>query len=145
MKSWWLVLLLMLPGLWSCSTGGVTLESQNYSLGDLRKAINANIGEPRVVSENQRTFKSTYFSLKADKKFDPNKSKQRAYAKIVVLGERRPYDLDITVVVEERDQNGGYSEVGDDPAQAEQLGKSIKKKLHQSTDDRNVIDDFRAF
>lgn len=144
MKFWWAALILMLPGLWSCSTGGVTLENQNYSLGDLRKAITANIGDPRSISENQRTFISTYFSPKPDKKFDAQKSKQRAYAKVVVLGERRPYDLDISIIIEERSQVG-YSEIGEDPAQAEQLLESIKKKLHQSIDDRNVIDDFRAF
>jgi|SRR6185312_6030073 len=145
MKKLLVVLFLILPGLWSCSTASVTLDNQNYSLGDIRKAIQSKIGEPRLISENQRTFKSVYFSLKPDKKFDANKSKQRAYAKVVVLGERRPYDLEITVVVEERDSDGGYSEIGDDPAQSEQLAQAIKNKLHQSIDDRNVIDDFRAF
>lgn len=141
----WLILLLMLPGLWSCSTEGVVLEDQAYSLGEIRKAIIANIGEPRSISQNQRTFKSVYFSPKPDKKFDPQKSRQRAYAQIVVLGDRRPYDLECTVFIEERQPDGGYSLLGEDPAQSEQLATNVKKRLHQSTDDRNVIDDFRAF
>lgn len=141
----WVLLFLFLPSLWSCVMSGVTVDNQNYSLGDLRKAIVFNIGEPRKISENQRTFYSDYFSLKADRKFDPQKSKQRAYAKVIVLGDRRPYDLSITVVVEERTPNGEYSEVGEDPGQAQQLAQAIRKKLHQSIDDRNVIDDFRAF
>jgi hypothetical protein len=143
--SWLVLLLVMLPGLWACSTGGVTLEDQGYSLVDIRRAITKNIGEPRAISQNQRTFTSVYFSPKPDKKFDPHKSKQRAYAKIVVLGDRRPYDIECTVIVEERDSDGDYSEIGEDPSQSEQLAENIKKKLHQSSDELNVIDDFRAF
>lgn len=145
MKLAWLFVFLMLPGLTSCSTTGVVLEDQTFSLNEIRKAITSNIGEPRSISQNQRTFTSVYFSPKPDKKFDAQKSKQRAYAQVVVLGDRRPYDIECTVFIEERDPDGGYSQIGEDTAQSEQLAANIKKKLHQSTDDRNIIDDFRAF
>lgn len=128
----------------SCATGGYRIAEQNVSLADLKKAITGVIGEPRGISENQRTYYSQYFSRKPDPKFDPLKSKERAFAKIVILGDRRPYDIDIDVIVEER-EGRDYLEVDNDLSEAKKLGKDIRTKLHQGREDRNVIDQFRAF
>jgi hypothetical protein len=126
------------------SAGTYRIADQNLSLVDLKKAVTAVIGEPRAVSENQRTFLSQYFSRKPDPKFDPQKSKERLYAKVAILGDRRPYDVEVEVLVEEKDRIG-YALTGNDSTEAKKLGKDIRARLNQGREDRNVIDDFRAF
>ncbi|MEZ0392662.1 MAG: hypothetical protein ACAH59_10625 [Pseudobdellovibrionaceae bacterium] len=127
-----------------CATEGYRIKNQNLSLGDIKRAVEAAIGEPRTISENQRTFYSQYFSRKPDPKFDPVKSKERAYAKVVILGDRRPYEVDVEVLIEVRDSRG-YVQSGTDLSEAKKVGKEIRAKLNLSREDRNVIDDFRAF
>ncbi len=128
----------------SCISNAYRIKEQNLSLGDIKKSVASVIGEPRKTSENQRTYVSQYFSRTPNPKFDPEKSTERAYAKVVVLGDRRPYDVELDVIVEQRDGNR-YVEVGTDLSEAKKLGKDLRSKLNQSREDRNVIDDFRAF
>ena len=127
-----------------CVSTGYLIKEQNLSLGDIKKSVASVIGDPRKVSENQRTYLSQYFSRNPNPKFDPEKSFERAYAKVVVLGERRPYDVELEVVVEQK-ESSRYVEVGNDMLEAKKLGKILKTKLNQGREDRNVIDDFRAF
>lgn len=130
--------------LMGCATGDVTLGEQNYSLGEIKQVIQSVIGDPRKLSQNQRTYLSQYFGPKNDKNFDPIKSKRRLYAKIVVLGDRRPYDIDIDVVVEEKNGNV-YEEIGLDTRKAEEFSLEIENRLSKGIENRNVIDDFRVF
>ena len=127
-----------------CATGDANLSDVNYSLGEIKQVINSVVGDPRSQSQNQRTYFSQYFGLKGDKKFDPDKSKKRLYAKITILGDRRPYDIAVDVFIEQK--NGPqYEEIGTDPAKAEKFAKEIEDRLHKGIENRNVIDDFRAF
>jgi hypothetical protein len=128
----------------ACATRTYRVADQNLSLGDIKRAVTSVIGEPRVLSENQRTYLSQYFSRNPDPKFDPMKSPERMYAKIAILGDRRPYNIDIQVLVEERDGNS-YFPAGEDLDQAKKIGKDLRQKLNQGREGRNVIDDFRAF
>lgn len=128
-----------------CATPGVyRIDEQNLSLGDIRRAVIGTIGEPRRLSENQRTYFSQYFSRKSDPKFDPQKSKERLYAKVIILGDQRPYDIQLEVVAEQL-EGRTYSQVGKDASEAKRLGKELRSRLHQGLENRNVIDDFRAF
>ena len=120
------------------------LSEQNQSLSEIKQAIIAVIGDPRSVSENQRTVVSQYFGRKNDRRFDPQTSKVRMYSRVTILGDRRPYDITVDVVVEEK-HGRSYQPVVTDPAEAKAIVTDIKKRLHQSLEDRNVIDDFRAF
>lgn len=134
-------LLLMMAG---CATSDAKLFEISSSLGDIKQVILSVIGEARLQSQNQRTYFSQYFGLKGDKKFDSQKSKRRLYARITILGDRRPYDLAVDVIIEQK--NGlQYEEVGTDQAKAEQFAREIEERLHKGTENRNVIDDFRAF
>lgn len=141
MRYFLLGLILSLAG---CASSGYIIDSQNYSLGELKKILISLTGEPRKISENQRTFYSRYFSRKNDPKFDPEKSKERLYAKIVILGDRRPYDVEVQVYSEVK-EGSTYVDAGPDEIETNKLGRDIKTRLHQSREDRNVIDDFRAF
>ena len=71
------VLVLQVFILWGCASGDYTVEDQNKSLGQIKNAIVAIMGDPRHLSENQREYTSQYFSRKDDAKFDPEKSKER--------------------------------------------------------------------
>ncbi|MCE3010518.1 MAG: hypothetical protein LW875_07895 [Proteobacteria bacterium] len=128
----------------SCASG-VRLEDQNKSLMIIRQGIEGVMGgAPRWVSRNQREFHSHYFSRKEDPKFNPTTSRERVYAKFLVLGDRRPYNVEIEVIVQKRSPNG-YETIGSDEKLALDLKRELKTRLHQSQDQMNVIDDFRAF
>lgn len=128
----------------SCVTTTVTISEENQSLGEIKRALTAIMGEPRSVSGNQREFTSQYFGRKEDPKFDPTKAKERLFAKFLILGDRRPYDIEITVYSEER-TGRTYQVIGTDPTMAKALAKELETRLNQSRDGRNIIDDFRAF
>jgi hypothetical protein len=129
----------------SCATkGDALLTEQNQSLGEIKKAVIAAIGDPRSVSENQRTVVSQYFGLASDKRFDPKTSKVRMYSRVTILGDRRPYDIVVDVIVEKK-QGRLYQPVVTNPKEAQSILADIKKALHQSLEERNIIDDFRAF
>ena len=82
----WLSLLLALLICAACaSSGDVSLVNQNYSISDLKKAVISAVGEPRIVSENQRTVLSQYFGRKTDKNFDPKRSPCDTGLKILLL------------------------------------------------------------
>lgn len=127
-----------------CVSKSYLIDNQNYSLGDLKKTLVSLIGEPRKISENQRTLYSRYFSRKVDPKFDPEKSSERLYATITILGDRRPYEVQVEVISEIRD-GGTYVGQGVDEIETNKLGRGIRTRLNQGREDRNIIDDFRAF
>lgn len=148
MKAWMLtvVLGLILFFQWGCATRpeGILIRDANQSLGDIRQAITKTIGEPRSISANQREFFSKYFSRKPNENFDPLKSPERAHVHVVVLGDRRPYNIVVGVRVERKDDEGYYL-VGTDEKLSKNLALEIQGILVQSRGGRNVIDDFRAF
>ncbi len=128
----------------ACMSQTYRISDQNLSLGEIKRIVVSVIGDPRALSENQRTFISRYFSRFPDPQFDPEKSKERLYAKVVVLGDRRPYDVEVDVIVEVR-EGRSYHEEGPDEVEAGKLGKDIRNRLNQGRNERNAIDDFRAF
>lgn len=127
----------------ACVTGH-TIRGSERPLTEIRTAILATMGEPRQVSSNEREYWSVYFARKKTPGFDPVKSKERAYAKVTILGDRRPYDIQVQVFLEERVE-GAYEEVGLDDSLSDQIAEEVKKALRKSRDHRNLIDDFRAF
>ena len=128
-----------------CGTrGGVRINEETSSLNDIRAAVKSVLGEPRKISQNQREIYSPYFSPTADPKFDENKARERAFSKVEILGDRRPYDITIEVFIEEKNQ-GKYQVVDKDVRLATRFRDEIRKRLNESRDGRNVIDDFRAF
>ena len=135
-----LFLFMMLGG---CVTGHVLRES-NRPIPEIRSAVLWVTGEPRQVLEGERTYISKYFSRKGESFFDANKSKERLYARISIQGDRRPYDILVQVIIEERVE-GRYEEVGVDEALSDQVAEEVRKRLTRSRDQRNIIDDFQVF
>jgi hypothetical protein len=129
----------------SCQTTrpGITLQDTPLNMSESRKVIQTIIGKPREISENGRELISGYQdSFGQD--FEPGKSVERYTIHVLILGDRRPYNIRIEVPVE-RKTSSGYKRVGYDNTRAKEVAEKIKKALHESRDNRNVIDDFKPF
>ncbi len=72
-------------------------------------------------------------------------AKERYSTRVTILGDRRPYDIQVQVLIEDRDDEGGFELTDRDDDKAATLADKIKKALNQSRDTRNIIDDFRSF
>lgn len=140
------VILLFFYILTGCQTQGVVLRDTPLNISETRKAIASVIGQPRVTSENGREMVSKYYDRKGTKDEEQMKTvRERFSTHITILGDRRPYDIQIEVVVEIRDHDGKYQVVERDEARAQAISIEIQKALVQSRDNRNLIDDFRAY
>lgn len=140
------VILLFFYILTGCQTQGVVLRDTPLNISETRKAIVSVIGQPRTTSENGREMVSKYYDRKGTKDEEQMKTvRERFSTHITILGDRRPYDIQIEVVVEIRDHDGKYQVVERDEARAQAISIEIQKALVQSRDNRNLIDDFRAY
>ncbi|MBK9324708.1 MAG: hypothetical protein IPM97_17470 [Bdellovibrionaceae bacterium] len=140
------VILLFFYILTGCQTQGVVLRDTPLNISETRKAIASVIGQPRATSENGREMVSKYYDRKGTKDEEQMKTvRERFSTHITILGDRRPYDIQIEVVVEIRDHDGKYQVVERDEARAQAISIEIQKALVQSRDNRNLIDDFRAY
>lgn len=136
-----LVLAIFLSG---CVSDPNIVDADEFSLADAKRAVLSLMGDPRATSENQREFTSQYFSKQADPKFDANKAPRRWYSVVTVLGARRPYSIEVHAYSEVK-RSGVYMNEGEDFDLGKTIAQQIRKRLNQSRDGRNVIDDFRAF
>jgi hypothetical protein len=98
----------------------------------------------RQESMNGRELYSGYFSPK-DWEDDATEKAERAYAKAIILNDSRPYDVDPKVYKEHKVKGSTYSALGEDKKLTQQLVDRIREGLADRRDDRNIIDDFRAF
>ncbi len=121
-------------------------------IDNLRKPVNflkraADYASPRGVrrtSLNGRTFFSEYFSRKGDFSADATRSKYRAYSKITILGDSRPYDVTFEVIIEKR-SGRRYTRVGESSKLAREIKDLFRDFLAKRPNNRDLIDDFRAF
>ena len=129
----------------SCQTEGVVLHDTPLNVSNTRVAIVRVIGEPRATSENGREMVSKFYDRKGNTDDQVKNARERLSTHITILGDRRPYDIQVEVVVEVRDHDGTYQVVDRDGARAAKIAADIKKSLAQSRDNRNLIDDFRPY
>jgi len=128
------------------SVPGAILPDQARSLNEIRHAILQICGgKTREISENQRELWSPYFSRKPnDASFNPEKSKERLTAHFWILGDRRPYEVHVQVIVEKK-VDGTYEEDGEDEIFSKKIADQLAQGLTNSLDKRNLIDDVRPF
>lgn len=138
----------MLP---ACTTvwGGARVEDLDRPLNDLQRvaARSMPLGLRRT-STNGREFFSKYFLAKSGEFKAAEEGSERRYAQILVLGDRRPYTIQIIVHVERLTTtfgSGGYSEIGQDNELAQVVRRRFLNELHKRREDTNIIDDFRVF
>ena len=140
------LLLICAVGLSSCATNqpGTLMEETPLNMSESRKAVISVIGKLREISENGRElFSGFYDSRGLD--YDPGKSgSERFFTHVLILGDRRPYDIRVIVTVEEK-KGRNFVLAGYDDEKAKRLSEKIKKALNQSRDNRNFIDDFKAY
>ena len=121
------------------------LAEQKNSLEDMRSAISmVTNGKFRTVSKNGREFITQYFAKKGqEENFNPLVTRDRLYAQFRILGDQRPYDIQILVFLERKTPNG-YELYGEDVGREREIGEQLISNL-KSLGKRNAIDDFRPF
>lgn len=129
----------------ACQTSGVFLRETPLGISETRRSIASVIGQPRLTSENGRELFSKYYDRKGNADDQIKSARERLYTHVTILGDRRPYDIQIDVVVEVRDREGVYQVVEKDDTRAERIALDVQKALVQSRDNRNIIDDFRPY
>lgn len=150
MISRYICLILLVLFVTSCRTG-VVIEDMTLAPASIKQVVlNQLPGGMRSESSNGRELNSHYFSPLKDSKFDPQNSLKRAYVKLIILGDRRPYAVEIRVIVEEKvgikNGRGIYQEVSQDKVYAQRLAKIIRRELNKRIEsEKNVVDDFRPF
>jgi hypothetical protein len=101
-------------------------------------------------SSNGREFTSKYFAPGPGRGVyrAASEAPTRYYAHISVLGDSRPYAIEVYVTREERVLKGNdftYEVVGHDQRLAKELVDHLQMQLTKRREDLNIIDDFRAF
>jgi hypothetical protein len=130
----------------SCAVAGVTSDNLDYSLLDIQKAIGGVVPVGIQQQESERVFDSKYFRLPYSKKIEPVRKddQARGAAQFRVLGDRRPYNVEVRVITEEKDSKGEWSDNGQDQGLARVLAVQIQDYLAKHKE-KNLIDHFRAF
>lgn len=129
----------------ACTTTGVRINNTPLSLSESRRTIVSIIGEPRFISTNGRELLSKYYDQKEQPIESMVQAKERYFTHVIILGDRRPYDISVDVIYEERDEDGRFQAVEKMDDMAAPIADKIKKQLYQNVDSRNLIDDFRSF
>lgn len=129
----------------SCRTGGVIIRETPLNVSETRRAVMSVIGEPRSISQNGREIVSQFYDKKNKNIEKMDMARERYYTHVTVLGDRRPYDVQVEVLVEGRNEDGGFDLLDRDDERAGIIAEKIRQSLNQSRDNRNVIDDFRSF
>lgn len=129
----------------ACQTTGVFLRETPLNVSETRRVVASVIGQPRMTSENGRELYSKFYDRKGNNDDHMKNARERLHTQVTILGDRRPYDIQVEVVVEVRDKEGVYQVVEQDDVRAEKIATDIQKALVQSRDNRNIIDDFRPY
>lgn len=124
-----------------CQTPGYFISESNLPVAETRKAVTAVIGNPRVVSVNGRELISVYHDQKFKQLADETKVGTRFYTKVVILGARRPYEINIQVIKEvfERETQK-FVPVGLDESLTQRRAREIKKAHNYSLEKTQVFD-----
>lgn len=123
----------------------VVMDDVDASASDIRKAFVMSFGEPKEISENGRVLISKYHDQKGKFEESASTAKIRRYTKIEIMGDRRPFNVNMDVHVEQMQSDKSYEDIDTDERLANEMAKRLKKSLNQSLGNRNAIDDLRAF
>lgn len=122
-----------------------TIKELDKPLIDIQRMIARTLpGGLSHASSNGREMYSRPFIIEKGLYKPVGEVADRYVGVVTVLGDRRPYILEIVVAHENR-QGGEYKIVGYDIGMARQLERRIKQVLAKRREDLNIIDDFRVF
>jgi hypothetical protein len=117
----------------------------NASVVGIIKAFDRAAIGIRGRSANGRELVSKYHLPGGDGYDYAGDKPERAYSKLRILGERRPYTLQVQYVIEKRNSKGVYIVTDYDLAKAESILKDLIKYLVTRPGREDFIDDFRPF
>lgn len=126
-----------------CVTQGHYVRDMNRSMSDIQTAIR-NLYGVQSKSDNEKILYTPPLKKDPNDTTPEAKMRERVIARIVIMGDRRPYDILVQVYLEHK-VRGGWVEVGLDEVLSQEFAKEINRELIESRENRNVIDDFRAF
>lgn len=139
-----LLFIIITPG--CTSIGALEITNLNVPLNDLQRICIAvlPIGK-RFESVNGREYQSEYFHTTEGELKKAEGMAVRTFVQITILGDRRPYKIEVRAPVQRRVQSGQYELVKYDEGMAKVVSRRIQSALHKRRDDRNIIDEFRVF
>lgn len=132
----------------------VSFKTKNYSFNSIVISIKKSFPWEKIAkrSQNNRIFYSDYFIYRSGKFERYNFTNNvRMFAIVKVLGDLRPYTVEVEVVVQMakiKNNQGEWSKfvnIGTNHSIAKNISYQINRWLVLSTSDTNVVDDFRAF
>lgn len=141
------LLFLLFLGISVLITGCQTAKIQNVmlSLNTVKKTVMSVLPQGmKEESLNGRELTSGYFNPRNWDE-DATDMSERAYAKVLILNSGRPYKLDVNVFRERRQKDGSHKQGSSDRKLTKDLVDRLKDALADRREDRNIIDDFRAF
>jgi hypothetical protein len=147
---------LILVFLSGCSTlrghhpEALLIEEVDWPISEIRQVAGALLpAGQRAVSPNGREMQSRHFLPDRQGGYRPaGDALERYFAHIMILGDRRPYKVEILVTHEKRVLRGNnftYVITGYDKRLARELERKIRAELTKRREDRNIIDDFRVY
>ncbi len=140
--------LLLLATLWlaGCASGTISIDDVEMSVNDLHRIIvNSLPVRMRTETPNGREFYSEYFIPKGGDFEEVDGGPKRYVAHVEIIGDQKPYRVEVTVILERRVSEGHYEKDRSEEGIARVVTRHIQKGLHERREDRNVIDDFRVF
>jgi hypothetical protein len=142
----WLFLALSLWHLVGCATNSARIDDLTIPLNELQRVAQENV-PLKVIgkSPNGRELFSDYFVISGGEFEEAEGAGVRHQAVISILGDRRPYSIEVKVIRYRRDKNNVLQQIGQDEGVARVIVRRIQQDLYKRRDNRNVVDDFRVF
>ena len=124
-----------------CQTFGYFITDSNLPVSESRKTITAVIGKPRLVSLNGRELLSEYHDAQFKFIEDPAKVLLRYFTKVIILGARRPYEINVQVFEERYDrETRSFVNMGVDDGLSERRAAEIQRAHNYSLEKMQTID-----
>jgi hypothetical protein len=131
----------------ACTTPQYQVPGFDYPIADIQKAVSDNLPNGiGFVSQNRRVFYSKVFNIPEEKK-----SKTNLVMRIIINGDRRPYDLSFAVKKTKQVKASIQDafDLGEPFEGSESLSKrtalKIETSLTKRQKEKNLFDDFRPF
>lgn len=145
-----ILLLFLLVGAEGCASWGTGIRIENLErpLQEIQKAVAQSLplGQRRIESGGME-FYSQYFLTRGRKFVPAQTAPRRLFAHVYILGDRRPYVVEVYVKKERRvsPNSNAYAEDGLDQGLAKVIQQRIQQQLTKRREELNIIDDFRIF
>ncbi len=147
----YLVFLIWVVSLSSCASMGTRqLANLDYPLLTIRKGIKKALPvEFQYISKDGREYRSLPFVRDGKKLKEARNENERGVGLIEIRGTKRPYSVDVTVLIEEAQTPNSvqknFQVTGYDEVVASIILARLKAYLYKSKTKGNVIDDFKVF